>query len=163
LCWRLRVEAPRCASLMPRHVTVLQPLRGLPGTMNTDSMFLFLTRPAGSYGGTGKNGEGCRVTGRLRHAPLGLLVVGLGGAGVPLDTAVNIAFPAITAAFDLQVRAIQWVVICYVLTYASLMLVFGKLGDLLGHRRIFQLGLVVGTVAFVLCSLAPSFGWLMLF
>ena len=103
------------------------------------------------------------MTGRLRQAPFGLLVVGLGVAGVPLDTAVNIAFPAITAAFDLQVRAIQWIVICYVLTYASLMLVFGKLGDLFGHRRIFQLGLAVSTVAFVLCALAPGFGWLLLF
>jgi MFS family permease len=100
---------------------------------------------------------------RRYRASFGLLVVGLGVAGVPLDTSVNIAFPAITAAFDLQVRAIQWVVICYVLTYASLMLVFGKLGDLFGHRRIFRLGLVVGTVAFVLCSLAPSFGWLLVF
>src|SRR5262249_30212849 len=98
-----------------------------------------------------------------RQAPFGLLVVGLGVAGVPLDTSVNIAFPAITTAFDLQVRAIQWIVICYVLTYTSLMLVFGKLGDLFGHRRIFQLGLAVSTVAFVLCAAAPGFGWLLLF
>lgn len=102
------------------------------------------------------------MTGTPRRASLGLVVVGLGVAGVPLDTAVNIAFPAITAAFDLEVRAIQWVVICYVLTYASLMLVFGKLGDLFGHRRIFQLGLAVSAVAFVLCALAPTFGGLLL-
>ncbi|HEX2887042.1 MFS transporter [Vineibacter terrae] len=100
---------------------------------------------------------------RPRPASFGLLVVGLGVAGVPLDTAVNIAFPAITAAFDLQVRSIQWIVICYVLTYTSLMLVFGKLGDLLGYRLIFQVGLLISAVAFVLCALAPSFGWLLLF
>ncbi|HKU98764.1 MAG TPA: MFS transporter [Vineibacter sp.] len=99
----------------------------------------------------------------LRAPRFGLLVVGLGVAGVPLDTAVNIAFPAITAAFDLQVRTIQWIVICYVLTYTSLMLVFGKLGDLLGYRRIFQLGLLLSAVAFVLCALAPGFGWLLFF
>jgi len=99
----------------------------------------------------------------LKAPRFGLLVVGLGVAGVPLDTAVNIAFPAITAAFDLQVRTIQWIVICYVLTYTSLMLVFGKLGDLLGYRRIFQLGLLVSVVAFVLCALAPGFGWLLFF
>ena len=94
---------------------------------------------------------------------MGMLVVGLGVAGVPLDTSVNIAFPAITAAFALEVRTIQWVVICYVLTYTSLMLVFGKVGDLLGYRRVFQLGLLVSAMAFVLCALAPTFGWLLVF
>ena len=44
-------------------------------------------------------------------------LVGLGTAVVPLDTAVNIAFPAITRGFDLATADIQWVVICYVLTY----------------------------------------------
>jgi EmrB/QacA subfamily drug resistance transporter len=92
-----------------------------------------------------------------------MLVVGLGVAGVPLDTSVNIAFPAITSAFALEVRSIQWVVICYVLTYTSLMLVFGKVGDLLGYRRVFQLGLLVSAVAFVLCALAPDFAWLLVF
>jgi MFS family permease len=92
-----------------------------------------------------------------------MLVVGLGVAGVPLDTSVNIAFPAITTAFALEVRTIQWVVICYVLTYTSLMLVFGKVGDLLGYRRVFQLGLAVSAIAFVLCALAPTFGWLLVF
>ncbi|MCW5749287.1 MAG: MFS transporter [Alphaproteobacteria bacterium] len=95
------------------------------------------------------------------RAAFGLFVVGLGVAGVPLDTSVNIAFPDITRAFELQVRTIQWIVICYVLTYTSLMLVFGKLGDLFGYRRIFQLGLGLSAVAFVLCALAPSFAGLL--
>ncbi|HJQ60262.1 MAG TPA: MFS transporter [Vineibacter sp.] len=98
-----------------------------------------------------------------RHPVAGLLVVGLGVAGIPLDTSVNIAFPAITAAFGIEVRTIQWVVICYVLTYASLMLVFGKLGDLFGYRRMFQLGLVVGVFAFVLCASSSGFGELLAF
>jgi MFS family permease len=102
-------------------------------------------------------------TASSRYPLAGLLVVGLGVAGMPLDTSVNIAFPAITAAFDIEVRTIQWMVICYVLTYASLMLVFGKLGDLFGYRRMFQLGLVVSAVAFVLCALAPGFGALLAF
>ena len=93
---------------------------------------------------------------------IGLLIVGLGIIAAPLDTAVNIAFPSITRAFDLQVQDIRWVVIAYVLTYASLMLVFGRLGDLLGYRRIFQLGLLVSAVGFVACSLAPSYRLLLL-
>ncbi|HEU0159814.1 MAG TPA: MFS transporter, partial [Hyphomicrobiaceae bacterium] len=68
---------------------------------------------------------------------LGLLVVGLGTLLAPLDTAVNIAFPSITQAFALHLEDIRWVVVAYVLTYASLMLAFGRLGDLVGYRPIF--------------------------
>ena len=99
---------------------------------------------------------------RLSRPAVGLLIVGLGILAAPLDTAVNIAFPSITQAFDLQVQDIRWVVIAYVLTYASLMLVFGRLGDLLGYRRIFQLGLLVSAVGFAACSLAPTYRLLLL-
>ena len=99
---------------------------------------------------------------RPSRSNLGLLVVGLGTVVAPLDTAVNIAFPSITRAFALEVEDIRWVVIAYVLTYASLMLVFGKLGDLLGYRRIFQLGLLVSAAGFAACSLAPTYPLLLL-
>ena len=98
----------------------------------------------------------------LPRSRVGLLIVGLGIIAAPLDTAVNIAFPSITQAFDLQVQDIRWVVIAYVLTYASLMLVFGRLGDLLGYRRIFQLGLLVSAAGFMACSLAPTYRLLLL-
>ena len=91
---------------------------------------------------------------------VGLFIVGLGIIAAPLDTAVNIAFPSITRAFDLSVQDIRWVVIAYVLTYASLMLAFGRLGDLLGYRSIFQLGLLVSAVGLRACSsahLSPPF------
>ena len=94
---------------------------------------------------------------------VGLLAVGLGTALAPLDTSVNVAFPFITAAFQQPIDAIQWVVICYVLTYSSLMLVCGRLGDLFGHRRIFLIGLLLSAAAFVLCAIAASFAWLLAF
>jgi MFS family permease len=93
---------------------------------------------------------------------VGLLIVGLGSLAAPLDTAVNIAFPSITRAFDLQVADIRWVVIAYVLTYASLMLAFGRLGDLLGYRRIFQIGLLVSALGFAACAAAPTYPLLLL-
>jgi EmrB/QacA subfamily drug resistance transporter len=80
-----------------------------------------------------------------------------------LDTAVNIAFPAITAAFAIPVPTIQWVVICYVLPYASLLLGCGRLGDILGHKRVFLLGLGWSAVSLLLCGWAPTFGWFLLF
>src|ERR1043166_5964825 len=89
------------------------------------------------------------------------LVVGLGTAVVPLDSSVNIAFPAITRGFGLATADIQWVVICYVLTYTALTLALGRIGDIYGHARVFQAGLIWSTVALALCALAPSFAALL--
>ena len=92
---------------------------------------------------------------------LRVALIGLGTAVAPLDTAVNIAFPAITPAFDLPVAMIQWVVICYVLTYGSLMLALGRVGDLFGYATVFRLGLAWSTLALLLCASATEFGWLL--
>jgi len=92
---------------------------------------------------------------------LRLALIGLGTSVVPLDSAVNIAFPSITGSFGLPIEMIQWVVICYVLTHASLMLAFGRLGDVFGYGRVFRAGLLWNAVAFICCAAAPSFGWLL--
>ncbi|MEM7407440.1 MAG: MFS transporter [Pseudomonadota bacterium] len=102
-----------------------------------------------------------RQSGRLRALAV-VLCVGLGVAAGPLDTAVNVAFPSITAAFGVDVDAIQWVVVSYVLTYSSLLLGFGRLADLYGHRRIFVIGIVWSIVALAGCGLAREFGWFLL-
>jgi MFS family permease len=94
---------------------------------------------------------------------LPLLVIGLGAALQPLDTSVNVAFPAITAAFDLKLQSIQWIAIAYVLTYATMVLVCGRLGDLFGYRLIFRLGLLISTVALILCALAETYPMLLAF
>ena len=77
---------------------------------------------------------------------------------MPLDSAVNIDFPAIVARFGLPIPMIQWIVISYVLTQTALMLSFGRIGDMLGYRRVFLWGTGVSTVAFIACALAPSYG-----
>jgi EmrB/QacA subfamily drug resistance transporter len=94
---------------------------------------------------------------------LTLGIVGLGVATGPLDSAVNIAFPAITQAFDISLPTIQWVIICYVLTYASLLLSCGRLGDVIGHRRVFLFGLGWSAISLMLCGAAPTFGWFLVF
>ena len=90
-------------------------------------------------------------------------MIGLGTAATQLDTSVNIAFPAITQAFDLSIADIQWVVISYVLTYASLLLALGRIGDTVGHARVFRIGLIWSTVALLLVGWSPSFGAMLLF
>ena len=92
---------------------------------------------------------------------LRLVLIGLGTSVVPLDSAVNIAFPDITGSFGLPIEMIQWVVICYVLTHASLMLAFGRVGDVFGYGRVFRAGLLWNGAAFLLCAAAPSYGWLL--
>lgn len=109
------------------------------------------------------------VNGNAASAPvvawprLRLMLVGLGISVVPLDSAVNIAFPDITGSFGLPIAMIQWVVICYVLTHAGLMLAFGRVGDMWSHARVFRAGLLWSVAAFLLCAAAPSFGWLLFF
>ena len=88
---------------------------------------------------------------------LALAVVLAGALVAPLDTAVNVAFPAITGAFGLDLPEIRWVVIVYVLTYGALMLVAGRLGDLYGYRRVFGAGLGVVAASFAACALAPAY------
>lgn len=90
-----------------------------------------------------------------------LVLIGLGISVVPLDSSVNIAFPDITGSFGLPISMIQWVIIAYVLTHAGLMLAFGRVGDIWSHRGVFRAGLLWSGIAYLLCSAAPSFGWLL--
>ena len=87
---------------------------------------------------------------------LGLAIVGLGASLAPLDIAVNVALPAITSHFRLALGDVQWLVICYVLVYGSLMLVCGKLGDLFGYRLVFRVGLFVSAIGCAACAMAPD-------
>lgn len=63
----------------------------------------------------------------MRSTRWQIAVIGLGTSTTQLDTSVNIAFPAITSGFQLAIGDIQWVVISYVLTYASLLLALGRI------------------------------------
>ncbi len=104
---------------------------------------------------------GATAASRVR-SHFALAVVCIGTLVAPLDSAVNIALPSITRAFDAGIADVRWIVIAYVLTYSCLLLIFGKLGDLLGYRPIFQTGLLVSAAGFMACALAPSFGVLLL-
>ena len=89
-----------------------------------------------------------------------LVIAGLAALIGSLDTALNIAFPDLTTDFDLDVTAVQWMVVSYVLTYACLLLPIGRIADRWGHRLVLVVGLVVSTLAFALAGGAPSYRWL---
>ncbi len=80
---------------------------------------------------------------------------------VSLDnTIVNVALPALGRDLHAPVSGLQWTVDAYTLTLASLLMLAGSTADRVGRRRTFQTGLVIFTAASLLCSLAPSLGWL---
>ncbi|HUG65551.1 MAG TPA: MFS transporter [Gaiellaceae bacterium] len=88
---------------------------------------------------------------------LTLAAVSVGLFMIMLDnTVVNVALPAIQRDLGADLSELEWIVAGYALTFASLMLVGGKVADAYGRRRIFVLGIVVFTLASLLCGLASS-------
>jgi EmrB/QacA subfamily drug resistance transporter len=72
------------------------------------------------------------------------------------NTVVNVALPSIQRDLDSDLSELEWIVTGYALTFASLMLVGGKVADAYGRRLIFVVGIAVFTVASLLCGLATS-------
>jgi EmrB/QacA subfamily drug resistance transporter len=76
---------------------------------------------------------------------------------VILDAAiVTVALPSIQEELSFSAQGLQWVVSAYALTFAGLLLLGGRAADLLGRRRVFMVGLVLFTLASLLCGLAWS-------
>jgi EmrB/QacA subfamily drug resistance transporter len=88
---------------------------------------------------------------------MSLLIVGLD------VTIVNVALPSIQRELHAGVDGLQWVIDAYTLVIASLLMLSGSTGDRLGRKKVFQVGLATFTVGSLLCSLAPSLGWLIAF
>ncbi len=90
-----------------------------------------------------------------------LLVVSLGFFMTLLDlTIVNIAIPDIITRLHASLDDVLWVINAYALVLAVLVITSGRLGDLIGPRIMFALGITVFTVASAACGLAPGPGWL---
>jgi DHA2 family methylenomycin A resistance protein-like MFS transporter len=86
-----------------------------------------------------------------------LIAICLGYFMVILDaTVVNVALPALGRDLGGGVSSLQWVVDGYTLVFAGLLLSAGSLGDRLGGRRVFELGLLLFTLASAACAAAPS-------
>jgi MFS family permease len=91
------------------------------------------------------------------HRCAALPVVLAGTFMVVLDFfIVNVAMPAMQADLHASTGAIEWVVAGYGLTFATLLITAGRLGDQHGRRRMFSLGLALFTVASAACGLAWS-------
>jgi EmrB/QacA subfamily drug resistance transporter len=73
-------------------------------------------------------------------------------------TVVNVALPALQADLHATIVDVQWVIEAYALFLGALILVGGSMGDQFGRKRVFLAGVVVFTLASVLCGFAPSTG-----
>jgi EmrB/QacA subfamily drug resistance transporter len=75
-------------------------------------------------------------------------------------TVVNVALPSIKDDLGFTQADLAWVVNGYLIAFGGLLLLGGRIGDLIGHRRIFLIGLAIFTFASLLCALAQSQGML---
>src|SRR5438067_800126 len=71
---------------------------------------------------------------------------------------VNVALPSIGKSLHFSRDDLQWVITAYAITYGGFLLLAGRLADLFGRRRVFLIGVVIFTVASLLCGLAWSEG-----
>lgn len=83
---------------------------------------------------------------------------------VSLDgTIVNVALPSIARELDSPISTLQWTVDAYLLVLAALLLLSGSLADRFGRKRVFAVGLTIFTTGSLLCSVAPTDTWLIVF
>ena len=75
-------------------------------------------------------------------------------------TIVNVALPRLQASLGASSTEIEWMVAAYVLAFALGLLPFGRLGDMIGRKRMFLIGIGLFTLFSGLCGLAPSMGTL---
>ena len=96
-----------------------------------------------------------------RRRWLALVVVCLAQLMIVLDTTiVNVALPYIQHDLHFTQGNLTWVINAFLVTYGSFLLLAGRLGDLLGRKRVFLAGVLLFTAASVLCGSAPSQGFL---
>jgi len=76
-----------------------------------------------------------------------------------LDTSIaNAGLPALAHAFNASFQDVQWIVLAYLLAVTSLIVSVGRLGDIIGRRRLFLAGIGIFTAASLVCGVAPRSG-----
>jgi MFS family permease len=88
---------------------------------------------------------------------MSLFIVGLD------NTIVNIALPSLRRDLDATTSGLQWTITAYTLVVGSLLVLSGSTADRVGRRRVFRIGLALFSAGSLLCSVAPSLGWLIAF
>jgi EmrB/QacA subfamily drug resistance transporter len=104
---------------------------------------------------TSRDNEAARQAERTRW--IALIVLCAGMLMIILDqTIVNVALPSIQSDLGFSQSSLAWVVNAYLIAFGGLLLLAGRLGDLIGRKRIFMIGLTVFVGASLLCGVAQS-------
>ena len=110
---------------------------------------------------TRADGDAMDRSGRGRW--IGLAMLSIGVAMIIVDvTIVNVAIPSIIRDLNLDSTQAEWINTIYALVFAALLITLGRLGDVLGRRRMYLTGLLVFIGASMLAGLSPSGGVLIL-
>lgn len=104
---------------------------------------------------THQTGVAPSVRGALASLSIAMLLSALG------TSITNVGLPAMAAAFSASFQAIQWVVLANLLAITTLIVSVGRLGDMIGRRRLLLAGILLFTAASVLCGVAPTL-WLLI-
>lgn len=94
------------------------------------------------------------VRGPLTTLALSMLLPALG------TSVANVGLPTFAKAFDAPFQDVQWIVLAYLLTITTLIVTIGRLGDIIGRRRLLRAGMALFALASALCAMAPSL-WLL--
>jgi EmrB/QacA subfamily drug resistance transporter len=105
------------------------------------------------------------VTASVKPAPSvrwGLASLSLSMLMPSLDTSIaNAGLPTLAQAFSASFQNVQWIVLAYLLAITTLIVSVGRLGDIIGRRRLLLAGICLFTVASLLCGIAPTL-WLLI-
>jgi EmrB/QacA subfamily drug resistance transporter len=95
-----------------------------------------------------------------------LILVAVGCAllmGTIDGSIVNVALPSLTTSLHTQFHVVQWAVLSFLMGLVVLILIAGRLGDMIGKKRVFSAGLIVFVFSSALCGLSPGIYWLIVF
>ena len=104
-------------------------------------------------------GQGCAYKDNMFQPAL--ITLSLSMLLSSLGTSIaNVGLPTLAQAFDASFQEVQWVVLAYLLAVTTLIVSVGRLGDLVGRRRLLLAGIALFTLATALCGVAPTLGLL---
>jgi EmrB/QacA subfamily drug resistance transporter len=119
-------------------------------------------RTAGAAPGVAGTGPGRHVETGNHHKGLALSIIVICQLMLILDaTVMNVALPRIQVGLHFSATGLAWVMSAYTLTYGGLLLLGGRVGDILGRRRMFVAGIALFTVASLAGGFATSSAWLL--
>jgi EmrB/QacA subfamily drug resistance transporter len=93
-----------------------------------------------------------------------LAIIAVGTFMATLDSSIlNVALPSISNVYQTNINSLQWVVTAYLLTLSTLILIFGRISDMIGKSKIYNIGFIVFIFGSLLCALSQSLNQLILF